>query len=80
MAKPAKMAKTPSLEASLTKLDAIVEKLESGNLSLDDSLKQFEEGVKLTKECQKILHHAEQKIKILSENNELEDFNEGNDE
>lgn len=65
-----------SLEKSLSKLEQIVEKLESGKLPLEDSLKLFEEGVGLTKDCQKTLSAAEKKIRILTENNTLVDFDE----
>ncbi len=53
-------------EQKLTRLEEIVKKMEAGNLELDESLKLFEEGVKLTKECQGHLTQAEQKVKILS--------------
>ena len=55
----------PDFEASLAELEAIVEKLEQGDLSLDDSLKQFERGVQLTRICQTALTQAEQKVEIL---------------
>ncbi|MBT3737312.1 MAG: exodeoxyribonuclease VII small subunit, partial [Gammaproteobacteria bacterium] len=42
-------------EESLAKLEGLVEKMEAGELSLEDSLKTFEEGVKLTRECQQAL-------------------------
>lgn len=68
---PAKK-KTTSIadfEKSLDKLNALIEKMESGNLSLSDSLKYFEEGVTLIKSCQKTLSEAEQKIETLSDKN-----------
>lgn len=55
----------PDFEASLVELEAIVDKLEQGDLSLDDSLKQFERGVQLTRVCQTALRQAEQKVEIL---------------
>lgn len=55
----------PDFEASLAELEAIVDKLEQGDLSLDDSLKQFERGVQLTRVCQAALRQAEQKVEIL---------------
>jgi len=58
-------AAAPDFEASLAELEAIVEKLEQGDLSLDDSLKQFERGVQLTRICQTALTQAEQKVEIL---------------
>ena len=53
-------------------LEKILEELESGNLELDESLKKFEKGVKLSRECQKTLEEAELKIKVLM-GDELED-------
>jgi exodeoxyribonuclease VII small subunit len=58
-------ASTPDFERSLAELEAIVDKLEAGDLSLDDSLKQFERGVHLTRVCQTALKQAEQKVEIL---------------
>lgn len=52
-------------EKALARLETIVSELERGELSLDDSLKIFEEGVKLSKTCLKILDEAEQKVEIL---------------
>lgn len=53
------------LEKSLEELEALVEHLESGDLSLEEALKHFERGVKLTRECQATLKEAEQKVEIL---------------
>jgi exodeoxyribonuclease VII small subunit len=53
------------LEQSLKELEALVERLESGDLPLEEALKQFEHGVKLTRSCQAILKEAEQKVEIL---------------
>jgi exodeoxyribonuclease VII small subunit len=52
-------------ERSLAELEEIVEKLEQGDLSLEDSLKHFERGVQLTRACQTALKQAEQKVEIL---------------
>lgn len=52
-------------EKKLSRLEEIVSKMESGDLSLDDSLKFFEEGVKLSRECNAQLSQAEQKVKLL---------------
>ena len=52
-------------EKKLSRLENIVEKMEAGELSLEDSLKLFEEGVKLSRECNSQLSEAEQKVKIL---------------
>lgn len=54
-----------SFEKKLTRLEEIVQKMEVGELSLDDSLKLFEEGVKLSRDCNKELNTAEQKVKKL---------------
>ena len=63
--KPAEGAKKPDFECSLSRLEEIVGKLESANLSLDDAMKLFEEGVQLSRECQKYLEEAEGKVEIL---------------
>jgi exodeoxyribonuclease VII small subunit len=52
-------------EKKLKSLEEIVEKMESGELSLDKSLSLFEEGVRLSKECSTQLADAEQKVKLL---------------
>lgn len=49
----------------MAELEAIVDKLEGGDLSLDESLKYFERGVQLTRQCQTALKQAEQKVEIL---------------
>ncbi len=61
--------KTIDFEKSLKQLETLVDKLEQGDLSLEDSLKKFEQGVKLTRECQQALQNAEQKISVLSKEN-----------
>ena len=62
--------KTTNLfEESLAELEQLVEQLEQGDLSLEDSLKSFERGVNLTRTCQKALQEAEQKVQILLEKN-----------
>ncbi|MFH1903349.1 MAG: exodeoxyribonuclease VII small subunit [Candidatus Omnitrophota bacterium] len=53
-------------EDGLKRLEEIVAKLESGNLSLDDSLKLFEEGVKLVRFCNERLAEAQQKVELLT--------------
>ncbi len=59
--------KTQTFETQLEKLEEIVGQLESGELNLDDSLKKFEEGVKLFKSCKDKLSKAEKKIAQLNE-------------
>ena len=61
-----------TFEESLKKLEKIVEKLEDGNVNLEDSIKSFEEGVALVKECQKQLSEAEIKIQTLLEDGNVE--------
>ena len=65
-----------SFEKKLTRLEEIVQKMEAGDMSLDDSLKLFEEGVKLSKECQEELDTAEKKVKVLVSDGSLKDFND----
>jgi len=60
-----KANKKIDFESSLKELELIVEKLEDENIDLEDSVKSFEEGVNLVKECQKQLQNAELKIKKL---------------
>ncbi|MEZ5308461.1 MAG: exodeoxyribonuclease VII small subunit [Pyrinomonadaceae bacterium] len=57
--------KTQSFESSLEDLEEIVAKLESGEQSLEEALVLFENGVKLSRECQKRLDEAERKIQVL---------------
>ena len=58
----------PKFEKDLEKLEKIVDSLEEGGLSLDDSLKKFEEGIKLSQRCEKALSSAEKKIEVLTKN------------
>ena len=60
--------KEPKFEESLERLEAIVEKLESGDLSLDQSLKLYEEGVSMSQTCTKRLEQAQKKIETLMRN------------
>ena len=55
----------PSFEESLKRLEKIVEQMERGDLPLEDSLKLFEEGVRLSAECKQHLDQAEGKVQIL---------------
>lgn len=57
-----------NFEETIKKLETIVNELEKGNLSLDESVKKFEEGVKLSKLCNEFLNSAEKKINILINN------------
>ena len=58
-----------NFEESMKKLEGIVTELENGNLNLDESVKRFEEGMKIAKQCNTILENAEKKITILLEKN-----------
>ena len=60
------MTEEIKFEKALERLEKIVEDLESGNISLDDALKRYEEGVKLSRACQKKLNEAEKKIEVLT--------------
>ncbi len=64
--------KKQSFEEAMTALESIVSKLESGEASLDESLKLFEEGTKLAAFCSKALDTAEQKIRTVSQINSEE--------
>jgi len=69
--------KSINLEKALTDLEEIVEELESGDLPLEKAMKKFEEGIKLTRNCQAALKEAEQKVEILLKSaggEDLEDF------
>ena len=61
--------KSYPFEASLEKLEKLVEQMEEGDLTLEESLKTFEEGIRLTRECQQALAAAEQKVKLLIQEN-----------
>ena len=60
------MSKPIPFEQSITELEEIVRQLEKGELTLDESLKQFEKGIGLARSCQDVLNQAEQKIEILT--------------
>ena len=57
-----------SFEKALEKLEKIVSDLEAGNISLEDALSRYEEGIKLSRLCQEKLSQAEKKIEVLSKN------------
>jgi len=80
--KAAKSESGIDFEASLKELEELVEKMEKGDLSLEQSLKDFERGVALTRACQQALREAEQKVQLLSgkdEASELQPFENGDD-
>ena len=57
----------PDFEKALAELEGLVEQLESGELNLDDSLKQFKRGVELTRHCQDVLEKAQQTVEKLTD-------------
>lgn len=59
--------KPATFEQALEELEELVERLEAGDLPLEEALADFERGVKLTRECQQKLASAEQKVKVLME-------------
>ncbi|WP_101759080.1 exodeoxyribonuclease VII small subunit [Oceanicoccus sp. KOV_DT_Chl] len=67
-----KAKKGVDFEEALDQLEELVEDMENGDLSLEESLKAFEQGIKLTRECQSALTQAEQKVQMLiAENGKL---------
>ena len=58
-----------NFEKALENLEEIVSSMENGELTLEDSLKAFEKGIKLTRECQGALRDAEQKVRVLLNEN-----------
>ena len=72
-----------NFEKTFAELEDLVNKIEEGDLSLEESLKCFERGMQLTKNCQQALSEAEQKVKILLEKNNkssLENFDSSNND
>lgn len=59
------MKKPIRFEKSLTELENIVQQLEAGELSLEDALKRYEQGIALVRQCQAALEQAEQRIQAL---------------
>ena len=75
--------KTPDFEEALAELEGLVERLERGDLPLDEALKTFERGVELTRHCQSSLKSAQQKVEILLKRGntaEIEPFSVAEDE
>lgn len=70
---------TALFEEAMAELEQLVEQMEKGDISLEESLQAFERGIKLTRTCQKALQDAEQKVQILLEKDgkqTLEPFND----
>jgi exodeoxyribonuclease VII small subunit len=75
-------SKLPDFEQSLTELEALVAKLEQGDVPLEDALKTFERGVALTRQCQTALRTAQQKVEVLLARNgeeTVEPFSDADD-
>lgn len=72
--------KSIDFEKKLDQLETLVSDMEKGSLSLEDSLKSFEDGIKITRECQQALTDAELKVEMLTrDSNEPENFEPEND-
>lgn len=70
-----------NFEEQIEQLENIVKDLEKGELSLEDSVSKFEEGIKISKECNKTLEEAEKKITILiNQDGEMKEENFGTEE
>lgn len=75
--------KLPDFEKSLTELEALVAKLEQGDVPLEEALKTFERGVALTRQCQTALRTAQQKVEVLLARNgdeTVEPFDNGDED
>jgi len=67
-----KSTPAPNFEAALAELEKIVEKMEAGEQSLEESLKSFQRGIELTRACQQGLREAEQRVeKLIKKNGEF---------
>ena len=66
-------SKIPDFEQSLSELEALVTKLEQGDVPLEDALRTFERGVALTRQCQTALRTAQQKVEVLLARNGTEE-------
>jgi exodeoxyribonuclease VII small subunit len=71
-----KKAKSADLESSLKEINTLIEKMEHSDLTLEQSLGHFEQGISLIKNCQKILREAEQRVHILIQNSTTEEPDE----
>ena len=80
---PTQKEKLPDFEQSLAELEALVAKLEQGDVPLEEALKTFERGVALTRQCQSALRTAQQKVEVLLARNgeeTLEPFADDDDD
>lgn len=74
MSKATTIKKSTSFQEAMTELEAVVEKLESGEQPLETSLADFERGVALARHCRQSLDAVEQKVQLLMDDGELVDF------
>lgn len=65
-----------TFEEALKRLEGLIEKMEGGELSLNESLENFQEGMELARHCRQILTEAEYRVEILLQNGELTEFKE----
>ncbi len=82
-AKPQKQDNLPDFEQSLSVLESLVQKLEQGDVPLEDALKTFERGVALARQCQTALRGAQQKVEMLLARNgeeQVQAFEDEDDE
>lgn len=75
-----KAPKEQNLEASLEEITQVIDKMEHGELTLEQSLAHFERGISLVKNCQKMLEEAEQKVQILIQQNNQDTLTSYQDE
>jgi exodeoxyribonuclease VII small subunit len=59
--------KALNFEKSLSELETLIERMEQGELSLEESLKSFEQGIRLTQQCQEALSQAQQRVQLLTQ-------------
>ena len=60
------MSEQPDFEKSIAELETLVERMESGEAKLDESLELFKRGIELTRNCQQLLDNAQQSVELLS--------------
>lgn len=70
----AETPQTPDFESAMAELEILVQRMEGGELSLEDSLREFERGVQLTRLCQEQLKSAEQRVRVLTADGDEEAF------
>lgn len=72
-----KTTESVDFEKALEELEGLIERLERGELPLEESLREFERGIALTRSCQQALKEAEQKVRVLTEQGEQCDLEPG---